>query len=94
MLRVKNLVFSYKKNKVFGDVNFDVYEGQCLVLTGASGCGKSTLLKIINGIIPEVNGGKITGEVKLDGQILNDKSIADRSSYVSTVFQNPKTQFY
>lgn len=94
MLRVKNLGFSYKKNKVFGDVNFDVYEGQCLVLTGASGCGKSTLLKIINGIIPEVNGGKITGEVKLDGQILNDKSIADRSSYVSTVFQNPKTQFY
>lgn len=25
---------------------------------------------------------------------MNDKSIADRSSYVSTVFQNPKTQFY
>ncbi|MDY5111424.1 ABC transporter ATP-binding protein [Faecalicoccus sp.] len=94
MLSVINLGFSYNKNQVFKDINFTVYEGQCFVLTGASGSGKSTLLKIINGIIPEVNGGEIIGEVKLDGEILNDKSITDRSSYVSTVFQNPKTQFY
>ena len=94
MLSIRNLVFSYNKNKVFKGINFDVYEGQCFVLTGASGSGKSTLLKIINGIIPEVNDGEITGEIKLDEQILNDVSITDRSTYISTVFQNPKTQFY
>lgn len=37
---------------------------------------------------------EITGEIKLDEQILNDVSITDRSTYISTVFQNPKTQFY
>ena len=94
MLSIRNLGFSYNKNKVFKGINFDVYEGQCFVLTGASGSGKSTLLKIINGIIPEVNDGEITGEIKLDEQILNDVSITDRSTYISTVFQNPKTQFY
>lgn len=94
MLSVRNLGVSYNSNKVFKELNFDVYEGQCFVLTGASGSGKSTLLKIINGIIPEINDGEVTGEIKLDGRTLNDKSIADRSAYVSTVFQNPKTQFY
>lgn len=94
MLSVRNLGFSYNSNKVFKELNFDVYEGQCFVLTGASGSGKSTLLKIINGIIPEINDGEVTGEIKLDGRTLNDKGIADRSAYVSTVFQNPKTQFY
>lgn len=94
MLSIRNLGFSYNKNKVFKGIDFDVYEGQCFVLTGASGSGKSTLLKIINGIIPEVNDGEITGEIKLDEQILNDVSITDRSTYISTVFQNPKTQFY
>lgn len=94
MLSVRNLGFSYNSNKVFKELNFDVYEGQCFVLTGASGSGKSTLLKIINGIIPEINDGEVTGEIKLDGRTLYDKGIADRSAYVSTVFQNPKTQFY
>ena len=94
MLSIRNLGFSYNKNKVFKGIDFDVYEGQCFVLTGASGSGKSTLLKIINGIIPEVNDGEITGEIKLDEQILNDVSITDRSTYIKPNSQESSTSFY
>lgn len=94
MLSVKNLKFSYKGNDILEDINFDLYEGQVLCLTGASGSGKSTLIKIINGVIPEIYGGEIDGEIVLDKQLINDKNIADRSAYISTVFQNPKTQFF
>lgn len=94
MLSVRNLCVSYKESTILDDISFDVCEGQVFFLTGASGSGKSTLLKVINGIIPEINEGEVSGEIKLDGKRLNDKSIADRSAYISTVFQNPKTQFY
>ncbi|EGY76560.1 ABC transporter ATP-binding protein [Peptoniphilus indolicus] len=94
MLSVKNLKFSYKGNNVLEDINFDVYEGQVLCLTGASGSGKSTLIKIINEVIPEIYDGEIDGKIVLDKQLINDKNIADRSAYISTVFQNPKTQFF
>lgn len=94
MLRVKNLGVSYKEHTIFHQVNFNLYEGEVLCLTGASGSGKSTLLKIINGIIPEISEGQVTGELELDGRTLKEEGIADRSAYMSTVFQNPKTQFY
>lgn len=35
--------------KVFTGLNFDVYSGECLILSGQSGSGKSTLLRMMYG---------------------------------------------
>lgn len=94
MLECRNLKLSYKENKILKNISFDIYKGQVFCITGASGSGKSSLLKAINGIIPEINCGEISGEIKLNDMLLNDMDISQRSNYVSTVFQNPKTQFY
>ena len=61
---------------------------------GRIGSGKSSLLKVINGIIPEITEAEISGEIKLNDMRLNEMDIAQRSRYISTVYQNPKTQFY
>ena len=51
MLSVKNLNFSYKKNrKTLNDISFDVAPGNVLVLLGPNGSGKSTILKCIVGL--------------------------------------------
>lgn len=67
MLQISNLSFSYQKNSILENLNFELQPFQNLAIIGESGCGKSTLLKLIyglldpnNGII-SWNGQKITG---------------------------------
>jgi len=47
---VKDLAARFGNNIVFENVNFQVYEGEVLVIVGSSGCGKSALLKIMIGL--------------------------------------------
>ncbi|HEX05663.1 MAG TPA: ATP-binding cassette domain-containing protein, partial [Bacteroidetes bacterium] len=44
-IRVRDLEVSYDDNRVLQNINFDVHEGEILVILGESGCGKSTLLR-------------------------------------------------
>ncbi|HSK98813.1 MAG TPA: ATP-binding cassette domain-containing protein [Rubrobacteraceae bacterium] len=46
-------------NVAVGDVSFDIWRGEMLILLGPSGCGKSTLLKAVAGFI-EPDGGSIS----------------------------------
>lgn len=62
MLEVKNISFSYHKNKpVLKDFNFSLQQGEHLCVMGESGCGKSTLLKAIYGLV-DVNKGELFWE--------------------------------
>lgn len=94
MLKIKNLSLSYQDHRVIDKFNLELLKGEVCLITGASGSGKSSLIKILNGIIPEIIEAKVNGEISLNGQDLNAMSIARRSYHISTVFQNPKTQFY
>src|SRR5690554_4601799 len=63
------------------DFNMEIKDGEFIVLVGPSGCGKSTLLRMIAGL-EEISSGEIT----LDGKIINDLAPKDRD--VAMVFQN------
>lgn len=58
MLEIRNLNFSYNKNKVIKDFSLFVEEGSFTTLLGPSGCGKTTLLKLISGFL-EPDSGEI-----------------------------------
>ena len=47
---VKNLSKRFGAAAVLQDIDFDVHEGEILVLLGASGSGKTTILRIIAGL--------------------------------------------
>ncbi|MDU5184839.1 ATP-binding cassette domain-containing protein [Peptoniphilus sp.] len=99
MLEFKNFSLAYenyegKENTIFENINLSFEGGSVNVISGQSGSGKSTFIKLINGIIPEVNNAKISGQLLFKGKNLFDQGISDRSQYISTVFQNPKNQFY
>jgi len=94
MLKIKDFGIKYKEKTIFEKVNLEIGRGEIVVVTGQSGCGKSSLLKAINGVITEAGEVQISGDIEFDGKSILEKSISNRSRFVSTVFQNPKTQFY
>ena len=94
MLKVQNLSVSFQGSSVFKNVSFDFQPGSINVISGLSGCGKTSFLKVLNGIIPEVQEAEVQGSVSYGSHDLLSEGIGAKSKYMSTVFQNPKTQFY
>jgi multiple sugar transport system ATP-binding protein len=62
-------------------VSVDIQDGEFLCVVGPSGCGKSTTLRMIAGL-EDIS----SGEIRLDGQIINDQPPARRN--VAMVFQS------
>ncbi|PTM10889.1 MAG: ABC transporter ATP-binding protein [Bacteroidetes bacterium] len=58
MLQVKNISFSYTKNKVLDKLSLQINPGDNLAVIGESGSGKSTLLKLLYGAF-DLNKGHI-----------------------------------
>src|SRR5215216_5827436 len=72
---------SFKKTRVLEDIDFDVAEGESLVLLGASGSGKTTILRIIAGLEePD------TGRVILHGKDVTEMPARERG--VGVIFQS------
>lgn len=69
------------------NIDFDVYDGELLVIMGLSGSGKSTLIRCLNRLIEPTE-----GEIIIDGEDitkLGDKKLLDaRRRHFSMVFQN------
>ncbi|HEX6205472.1 MAG TPA: sn-glycerol-3-phosphate ABC transporter ATP-binding protein UgpC [Solirubrobacterales bacterium] len=63
------------------DLDLDISDGEFMILVGPSGCGKSTALRMIAGL-EDIS----SGEVKIGGETVNDRSPKDRD--IAMVFQN------
>ena len=94
MLELQNLTVGFDGESILKNINMIFKPGEVTVITGHSGTGKSSLLKVINGIIPEYNNAELEGDIVFNGKSLFGLTILERSKFISTVFQNPKTQFY
>lgn len=94
MLKINNFGIHYENTTILKNLNFEVNQGELVVITGKSGCGKSSFLKAINGIILDNEVVNLTGDIIFKNRSVLEKSISERSKFISTVFQNPKTQFF
>ncbi len=88
-LEVKNLFFSYTEDQlVIDDISFSVEKGSFVALLGHNGSGKSTLAKLIIGLLE-----KNSGDIYLDGELVDKKKLKDLQVKTALVFQNPDNQF-
>lgn len=72
------------------NIHMNLPENEISAFIGPSGCGKSTLLKSINRMNDLVEGCKITGELRLDGEdIYGDMDVNLLRKRVGMVFQKP-----
>jgi urea transport system ATP-binding protein len=69
MLEISNLNVYYGESHILRNVDLHVPPGKMVCLIGRNGVGKTTLMKSIIGLLKPR-----TGEIALDGQIINNKS--------------------
>lgn len=67
-LTAKNLRKVFNRRLVFNNLNFELNEGQSLIITGKNGSGKSTLIKILSGYLTE-SSGKV--EYQIAGKMID-----------------------
>ena len=88
-LEIKNLSFSYGDDRlVIDDISLSVEKGSFVAVLGHNGSGKSTLAKLIVGLLE-----KKDGQIFLDGEEMDKKTIKKLQCKTALVFQNPDNQF-
>jgi phosphate transport system ATP-binding protein len=73
-ISVRNLNVFYGDTQAIRNLSVDIPERRITAIIGPSGCGKSTLLRCFNRLIETVDGMRVTGEVRVDGENILDPS--------------------
>ena len=88
-IEIKNISFSYSnEEKVLNHVSFAIKEGSYTSIIGHNGSGKSTLARLIIGLLAPSD-----GEIFVDNELLDHKSVRNIRKKIGLVFQNPDNQF-
>ncbi|MDD5948686.1 MAG: phosphate ABC transporter ATP-binding protein PstB [Lachnospiraceae bacterium] len=89
-ITVKDLDLYYGDFHALKDINLDMKSNEVTAFIGPSGCGKSTFLKSLNRMNDMVEGCKITGDVRLDGDdVYGNMDVNQLRKRVGMVFQKP-----
>ena len=90
-LTVENLDLYYDNFQALKNINLKMQANEITAFIGPSGCGKSTLIKSLNRMNDLVEGCKITGSIKLDGEDIYGRNmdINMLRKRVGMVFQKP-----
>ena len=86
-----NVDFHYGDFHALKHVNIAIPNNEVIAFIGPSGCGKSTFLRLFNRMNDLIPGTRLTGEIRIDGKNIYDKSVdvdALRKD-VGMVFQRP-----
>lgn len=80
-----NVYFKYSNNDILNNINFNINQGEKVLVIGSSGNGKSTILKLINKYY-NIERNKIF----IDNIDINDYSLGDIRSNITYVPQEEK----
>ncbi|WP_338778297.1 ATP-binding cassette domain-containing protein [Streptomyces sp. DG1A-41] len=74
-------------------IDFEVPEGELVLLAGPSGVGKSTVLGAVSGLVPHFTGGTLRGRVTVAGRDTRAHKPRELAHIVGTVGQDPLSHF-
>ena len=90
-IQAKDVHVWYDDFQAIKGINMDISPNSVTAFIGPSGCGKSTFLRLFNRMNDYVDGFKIEGKVKIDGNNIYKKNInvEELRKEVGMVFQKP-----
>jgi cobalt/nickel transport system ATP-binding protein len=90
MIAVRNLRYVYPDGTVALDgVDFDLRDGESVVLLGANGSGKTTFVLCLAGLLPAGS-----GSVTIGGNLLTKRTAAELRRQLGIVFQDADDQLF
>jgi len=90
-IEVRNLNVWYGRAQALHDINLTIGSQGATAIIGPSGCGKSTFVRCLNRMHEEIAGGRVEGEVLVDGVSIYTRSIQPMyvRRHIGMVFQRP-----
>ncbi|MDH3215246.1 MAG: ATP-binding cassette domain-containing protein [Candidatus Krumholzibacteria bacterium] len=85
VVSLRSVSFAYGERPVFDGLSVDLWEGQCVGITGRNGSGKSTLLALLSGVLEAT-----------DGEVIRKypKTVEQGRQNIFYLFQNPERLFF
>ncbi|UIX34986.1 ABC transporter ATP-binding protein [Streptomyces sp. GQFP] len=95
MIRFEDVSVTYDEapEPAVQHVDFEVPEGELVLLVGPSGVGKSTVLGAVSGLVPHFTGGTLRGRVTVAGRDTRTHKPRELADVVGTVGQDPLAHF-
>ncbi|MFJ4329195.1 ABC transporter ATP-binding protein [Streptomyces tricolor] len=95
MIRFEDVSVTYEgaAGPTVAGVDFEVPEGELVLLAGPSGVGKSTVLGAVSGLVPHFTGGTLRGRVTVAGRDTRTHPPRQLADVVGTVGQDPLAHF-
>jgi energy-coupling factor transporter ATP-binding protein EcfA2 len=96
VIRLEGVSFRYRaaREPALSDVTFRIRRGELVGLLGRSGSGRSTLAATLNGTIPHLVRGALTGRVWIGGEDIRSKRPCDLADRIGFVFQDFEAQLF
>jgi len=90
LILVKDVEYIYSdKTLALRGINLSISKGEFIAIMGKNGAGKSTLVKTFNGLLRPSN-----GNIYIEGKNAKKQTIAELSSKIGVIFQNPLHQLF
>ena len=95
-ISVKNVTYTYPEqdSPALKNVTLEVKKGEFLVIMGPNGSGKTTLCLLLNGVIPNVLGGRLRGRTEVMGLDTRRHHVYELAQHVGMVLQDPEAQLF
>jgi energy-coupling factor transport system ATP-binding protein len=94
LIEVNSLSYWYPEMErpALDRIDLKIEEGEFVLIVGPSGCGKSTLLRLFNRTVPDYYGGRIGGNVFIDGKNITEYGKKEIIKKAGIVYQHPEKQ--
>ena len=90
-LQARDVTVHYGAKQALFGIDIDIPDRAVTSFIGPSGCGKSTFLRCINRMNDTIEGAKVGGSIKLDGDDIYDPTldVVELRARIGMVFQKP-----